>query len=43
MKLIEKYNKDYQVSSDDINEQITHAENDDFVKPIAKTRKRKSR
>ena len=43
MKLIEKYNKDYQVSSDDINEQITHAENNDFVKPIAKTRKRKSR
>ena len=43
MKLIEKYNKDYQVSSDDINEQIANANGDEFVKPIAKTKKRKSR
>ena len=44
LKLIDKYNKDYQVSSDDINEQIANAGNgDEFVKPIAKTKKRKSR
>ncbi len=43
LKLIDKYNKDYQLSSDDVNEQIKNANGDDFVKPIAKTKKRKSK
>ena len=41
LALIDKYNRNYTVSSEDINEQLNNVSDDGFVKPIAKNAKKK--
>ena len=41
LALIDKYNRDYTISSEDINEQLNNVTEDGFVKPIAKNAKKK--